>query len=74
MEYPCQGERHGVGKGGERRWERRGQANGGRTRTGSAKGETGASGEGSGGWGKKRSLLVVDVLAYWAAYGRDGAD
>ena len=41
---------------------------------GTAKGESGASGEGSGGQGEKRSPLVVDVLAYWAAYEGDGAD
>ena len=72
-EYPCQVERHKVGKRGKRRREQRreqqGRAGRGRTRTGVAKGESGASGEGSGGWGEKRNPLVVDVLMYWASYG-----
>ena len=38
------------------------------------KGESDASGEGSGGWGEKRNPLVVDVLAYWDAYRGDGAN
>ena len=47
------GERHGVGKGGdrgrERIQERLGKAGGGGMGTGTAKGEAGANGEGSGG-------------------------
>ena len=39
-----------------------------------AKGEAGASGEGSWGRGEKWSLLVVDVSAYWEAYERDDAN
>ena len=59
MEYPCRDERHGVGKGGERRRERRqererrrerrGRAGGGGTRKGTAKGKLGASGGGAAG-------------------------
>ena len=43
-------------------------------RTGTAKGETGARGEGSRGRGEKRSPLVVGVLEYWEAYNGDGVD
>ena len=56
----CQGERHGVGKGGEQRHEQRqerqGQAGGGGTRMGTAEGEAGASREGSGARVKKESV------------------
>ena len=73
-DYPCRGERHGVGKGGERRRERRGRSGSGVTRTGTAKGDLGANGEGSGVQGEKRSPLVGDVSAYWAAYEGDVSD
>ena len=49
-------------------------ASGGGTRTGTMKGEAGTSGEGNEGRGEKRSLLVVDVSAYWEAYEGDTAD
>ena len=78
MEYPCQGERHRVGKGGERRQERRrerqGREGGVGTRAGTAKGESDASREVRGGRGEKRIPLVVDVSEYWAAYKGEGVD
>ena len=43
-------------------------------RTGTEKGESVTSREGSGGRGEKMSPLVVDVLEYWAAYRVDGAN
>ena len=43
-------------------------------RKGTAKGEAGVSGEGSGGRGEKRSPLVGDVQTYRTAYEWDGVD
>ena len=53
----CRGGWHGVGKGveriRERRRERLGKTDGGRTGTGTAEEEAGANGEGSGGRSEK---------------------
>ena len=73
----CRGERHGVGKGGERgqeqRQERQGKAGGGERDQEQRKEKQVRAGRAAGS-GVKRSPMVEDVSDYWEFYEGEGTD